>query len=120
MFGSMSVVLAQASGTASGGPPPSGIQQLVASMFPMELVFGILYLLLIRPQQTKAKEHSEMLSRLKAGDRVVTNGGVHGLVKSVKDKSVMLEVAKGVEVEFARAAIGTIMNKGGDSESSGR
>ena len=71
----------------------------------------IMYLLLIRPQQRKAKEHQEMVNRLKAGDRVVTTGGLHGTIGSVRDNTVMLRVADKVEIEVVRSAVGTVLGK---------
>ncbi len=99
---------------AQGGP--GGLQQLIGGIGPFILIFIILYLLLIRPQHKKAQEHREMVSRLKAGDRVVTNGGIHGVIASVKEKTVMLRVADNVEIEIARAAIGTVLPAPGAAE----
>lgn len=63
------------------------------------------YLLLIRPQQKRQKEHQALMSSLVEGDRVVTIGGVYGTVRTLEDGRVGIEVADGVVVEFDRAAI---------------
>lgn len=98
-----------AAAPAQGGA--GGPQQLIASFMPMVLIFVIMYLLLIRPQQTKAKEHKELLRQLKAGDRVVTNGGIYGTIVGVQDKTLRIEVADKVEIEVARGAIATLREK---------
>jgi preprotein translocase subunit YajC len=88
---------------------PGGFPAIIAQMMPLVLVFVIMYLLLIRPQQKKAKEHREMVNRLKAGDRVVTNGGMHGTVTGVSEQTVRVQVAEKVEVTLVRSAIATVL-----------
>ncbi len=77
------------------------------------VIFGIMYFLLIRPQQKKVKEHQTMLAALRRGDQVVTQGGMIGKVVKVKDDSneVEVEVAKGVNVRVVKSTIATVMNK---------
>jgi preprotein translocase subunit YajC len=79
-------------------------------LMPMILIFVIMYLLLIRPQQKRQKEQRELVSRLKAGDRVLTSAGIYGTITTVKDASVMVEIAKGVEIEVLRGAIGNVVD----------
>ena len=78
-------------------------------LIPMLLVFGVFYLLLIRPQQKKQrlaqKEREEMLGALKSGDKVVTSGGIYGTIVAVKDTTVQLRIAQSVSVEVLRTAI---------------
>ena len=93
---------------APGEQGPSGIESLIATMMPLVLVFVIMYLILIRPQQKKANEHREMVNRIKAGDEVVTTGGIYGTVTGVKDQSVQVRIADKVVIEVARSAIATI------------
>jgi len=68
----------------------------------MVLVF---YMLLIRPQRKRSREHEEMVSKIERGDEVVTIGGVHGIIKRMTEDTVVLEVDKGVRITFARSAI---------------
>jgi preprotein translocase subunit YajC len=68
-------------------------------------MFAIFYFLLIRPQQKRAKQHKEMIEALKAGDQVVTAGGIHGKVVSVQDKVVTLEIATGVRIKISRVSV---------------
>lgn len=82
------------------------------SMLPLVVVFVVFYFLLIRPQQKRQKEHKEMVSKLAAGDEIVTAGGVLGKVISVSDSFVKVEVASGVEIAVQRHTIGAVMPKG--------
>lgn len=63
------------------------------------------YFLLIRPQQQKAKQHKYMLANLKRGDKVITTGGIYGLVESVGNKSVTLKVSENIKVKFGKSYI---------------
>lgn len=76
------------------------------------LIFGIMYFLLIRPQQQKMKEHKKMVESLRRGDQVVTQGGLIGKVSKVKDDNeVEVELAEGVKVRVVRSTIAQVMSK---------
>lgn len=79
----------------------------------LTLIFGIMYFLLIRPQQKKMKEHQTMLAALRRGDQVITQGGIMGKVTKVKDDSneVEVEIAPGVNVRVVKATITSVVNK---------
>ena len=77
------------------------------SYAPILLMVLLFYLLLYRPQKKQQKKQMDMLSRLKKGTKVVTRGGIMGVVDSVKENTVMIEVAKGVVIEVAKPMIGT-------------
>lgn len=87
--------------------------QGIESLIPLLLIFGIMYFLLIRPQQKKLKEHQQMVAALRRGDQVITQGGVMGKVTKVKDDSneVEVEIASGVNVRVVRSTIATVVNK---------
>jgi preprotein translocase subunit YajC len=71
--------------------------------------FGLLYFLMIKPNQVKQKKWGEMLAQLKSGDKVVTNGGIRGTVLSVKDDVIILRIAPdGLKLEFVKSAIATV------------
>ena len=91
---------------ASGG---SGFG--IANLIPLILIFVIMYFLLIRPQQKKAKFHREMVANIKRGDQVVTQGGVIGSISRVKDDEVLVEVAEGVKLRVVRGTISQVMNR---------
>ena len=90
---------------------PAGPANFILSMGPMILIFVIMYLLLIRPQQKKAKEHREMVNRLKAGDKVITSGGIYGTVTGAKDKTLMVAIADNVEVEVSRTSVAGVLEQ---------
>lgn len=68
----------------------------------------ILYFFMIAPQRKQAKERQTLIDSLRAGDRVVTLGGVFGRIRAIKDRSVLLEVAPGVKIEVLKTGIGYI------------
>ena len=76
------------------------------------LIFVIFYLLLIRPQQKRAKQHKLMVSELSRGDEIVTNGGTLGKITGVDDNFVTVEVSEGVRVKVQRMAVAQMMPKG--------
>ena len=91
---------AMAGGAAAqgSGGQYQGIIMLVA-------MFAIFYFLLIRPQQKRAKQQKELVGGLKAGDSVVSAGGIHGKISSVDETTVTLEVATGVKMKLNRASV---------------
>jgi len=88
----------QMSAQASGG----GFMEL---MLPMILVFGVFYFLVIRPQSKQRRERELMLTQLKAGDEVITTGGILGKIKSIRDNIVTLEVSSGVKLRVLQSQI---------------
>ena len=87
--------------------------QGIQSFVPLILIFGIMYFLLIRPQQKKLKQHQMMVTALRRGDQIITQGGIMGKVTKVKDDSneVEVEIASGVNVRVVRSTIATVVNK---------
>ena len=96
---------AQGAGGAGGG-------DIFSMMFPLVLIFAVFYFLLIRPQQKKMKEHREMLTAVRRGDKVVTGGGIIGTVaKVVSDDELQVEIAEGVKVKISRSTLASVMSK---------
>ncbi|MBE7445468.1 MAG: preprotein translocase subunit YajC [Planctomycetia bacterium] len=93
--------LLQAAGKQSS---PSG---MLSMLLPFILMFVVMYFLILRPQKRKERERKALLSRVKKNDRVVTGGGIHGLVTSVRENEVILRVddAKDVKLKVDRSAI---------------
>ncbi len=84
----------------------------VGFLLPMVLIFGVFYMLLIRPQQKKAKQHRELLEALRRGDRIITSGGIIGLITKVVDANeLIVEIAQGVKVRVARSMVSTVIAK---------
>jgi preprotein translocase subunit YajC len=97
--------MAQAAGGTAQNP-------LTSMVLPMMAIFAVFYFFLIRPQNKRAKDHRDMVSKLATGDEVVTNGGLLGRVTEVGDTFISLEVAKGVEVKVQRVQVSQLMPKG--------
>jgi preprotein translocase subunit YajC len=74
------------------------------------LLFGVMYFMMIRPQQRRRREAEQLQAALGPGDEVVTIGGMHGVVASVDDDVVTLEVAPDVHVRYARPAIARVVS----------
>jgi preprotein translocase subunit YajC len=102
-----SVVFSLLMGAPAGGAE-AGPQSFVTTLIPFALIIGIFYFLIIRPQNKKQKETQRMLSALKKGDRVVTVGGIHGVVQSARESSVVVKVDDNVKIEFSRTAISSV------------
>lgn len=71
----------------------------------MILIFVVMWLFMIRPQQKKQKELEEQRKQMRAGDRVVTAGGIHGKIEKVKDGTFEVSIAKGVSIEIDKASV---------------
>jgi len=71
-------------------------------------IFGIFYLVLIRPQQKRQKQHKQMIESLKVNDEIITAGGIFGTITRIKDNSVWLKVADKVEIEVLKSSISTV------------
>ena len=84
----------------------------LGQFLPLILIFAIMYFLLIRPQQKKAKEHQAMVAGVRRGDQVITQGGLIGKVTKVKEEAeVEVEIAEGVKVRVVKATITQVMSK---------
>lgn len=101
----VSPAFAQAAGASGAG-------SAFASFMPLILIFGIMYFLLIRPQQKKMKELKVMVEALRKGDQVLTQGGIIGKIYRVgEDGIVDVEIAEGVKVKVMKHTIVQVMNK---------
>lgn len=84
----------------------------IQSFIPLILIFGIMYFLLIRPQQKKLKAHQGMVTALRRGDQVVTQGGLIGKVAKVKDDNeIEIDLAEGVRVRVVKSTIAQVISK---------
>jgi len=105
-FFAISALLAQASpgGQGTQSPPPW------VNIVPLVLIMVVFYFILIRPQQKKAKDHAQLPKTLRPGDKVVTSGGVMGVIISVKEKSVSLRSAD-TKLEVLKSAVSEITER---------
>lgn len=100
---------AQAMGPApQGGGQGDPLMGILASLLPLFLIIAVFYFLLIRPQQKRAKEHRLMIENLKRGDKVITVGGMYGVVDSVNPTTVILKVAENVKLKFSKQSIAAL------------
>ncbi|MDO8729737.1 MAG: preprotein translocase subunit YajC [Candidatus Omnitrophota bacterium] len=84
----------------------------LVQLFPMLLIFGVMYFVMIRPQMKQQKELAQMQSKLKKNDEVVTNGGLHGTVVNLKDSVVTLRIDDNVRMDVDRNCVGRLVKEG--------
>jgi preprotein translocase subunit YajC len=115
-LGSFTLALAEGpalpagSGAPAGGAPAQPQQpSAFGMMVPFLLMFAVVYFLMIRPQQKKAKEQQQMLTALKHGDEVVTSSGMLGTITGITDKVVTLEVADNVRVKMLKTQVSQVV-----------
>jgi preprotein translocase subunit YajC len=106
----MLITPAYAQGIFGGG---GGGSDMLVQLLPFALIFVIMYFLILRPQQQRAKQHQAMVKNLRRGDTVITSGGLIGRVtKVVDDDQIEVEVADGVRVRQMRAMVTEVRAKG--------
>ena len=94
-------------GGFGGGGEGGGAGGLI-SFLPFVAIIAIFYFFMIRPQRKKQKETQRMLDELRKGDRVVTIGGIHGVIQNVREKTVIVKVDENCKLEFLRTAIASV------------
>lgn len=95
-----------AAAAAAAAPSP------LSGMLPLVFIFGVFYLLLIRPQQKKMKLHQAMIAAVKRGDEVITGGGIHGKITKVEEGGLLkVQIAEGVEVTVDQSTVSTVLTK---------
>jgi preprotein translocase subunit YajC len=93
-------------------PPPAdgaAAPNPLVSFFPFIILIVMFYFLLIRPQQKRAKEHKALIDSLKSGDKILTSGGIYGVVTNVKDKVVTVRIAENVKIELDKASVASVI-----------
>lgn len=99
------IVYAMAPGPQGGGQQGWGA---LGSLIPLILIFVIFYFLLIRPQQKRVKEHKKMVENLKKGDKIITSGGIHGVIEAVGTNTVTVKIAENVKVKLGKAYVAAL------------
>ena len=92
--------------------PGGDAGSLLTSFLPIILIFVIMYFLILRPQQQKAKQHRELVANIRRGDTIVTSGGLIGKVAKVDEREIHVEVAEGVKVRLVRGMVAEVREKG--------
>jgi preprotein translocase subunit YajC len=101
--------ISQAWAEASAKTAEGGGNMLI-SFLPLLIIFVIFYLLIIRPQSKRIKEHHTMLNTLKPGDKVITGGGIYATVVKVADNDITLEIASGVQVKAQKHTVSALQD----------
>jgi preprotein translocase subunit YajC len=96
----------------------SATGSMLSTIIMFGAVFAIFYFMIIRPQNKKQKAMQKMIEAVKKGDRVVTIGGIHGTVQSVKEKTVVIKVDDSSRIEFSKSAVASVDSKGEAQEAS--
>jgi preprotein translocase subunit YajC len=94
---------------AAAGANPSGASAILIGIAPWLLIFVIFYVLMIRPQQQRVKQHQAAISAIKKGDEVITGGGIRGRVTNVTEDEAELEIAQGVRVRVVKATLSQVL-----------
>lgn len=105
--------VAYAQATQPAAEAPSAMDQMIHMIMLLGVTVGIVYFMIIRPQQRKQKETEAMRASIRKGDRVLTTGGLFGTVVGEKEGVVVLKVADDVKMEFARESIIQVKERGG-------
>jgi preprotein translocase subunit YajC len=103
-------------GAPQGGAEAGGAGSMISTFVPFILIIAIFYFLIIRPQNKKQKETQKMLNAIKKGDKVITIGGVHGVIQTVREQSVVIKVDENTKIEFSRSAIASVVDGGGKAD----
>lgn len=93
-----------------GGGQPAG--NPVVQLLPFILMFVVLWFLILRPQMKKQKAQQKMIDELKKGDKIVTSGGIHGVIANLKDDVISVKIADNVRIELSRAAVARVKESG--------
>lgn len=91
-----------------GSAGPGGAAGLLSSLVPLVLIFVIFYFLLIRPQQKKAKEHKNMIDNLKKGDKIITSGGIYGIIEAVGAGTVTIKVGENTKIKLGKPYVAAL------------
>ncbi len=87
---------------------------MVSTIIMFGAIFLIFYFMIIRPQQKKAKERDRLLSNLEKGDKVITSGGIHGIIAGIDEKTLLLQISDNLKVKVERSAITQVISKKGE------
>lgn len=93
----------------AGSAQSGGVAQIILGLAPWLLIFAIFWILVIRPQQRRVREHQTAIGAVKKGDDVITGGGIRGRVTKVSDEEAEVEIASGVKVRVVKSTISAVL-----------
>jgi preprotein translocase subunit YajC len=96
--------------TAAAAPAATGPMGFLIGILPWLLIFVIFYVLMIRPQQKRARDHAAAIAAVKKGDDVITAGGIRGRITKVSDDEAEVEIASGVRVRVVKATLTQVLS----------
>lgn len=99
-------------GFAYAQAAPDAVDMFSSLLVPTILIIGIMYFLMIRPQQKRLKDHRDIVAAIRKGDNVVTAGGIVGKVTKVDDHELQVEIADNVRIKVLRSTISEVRGKG--------
>ncbi len=114
MAGVSALAAAAQQAYAMGAPQGEGQGSPMNMIFIFAVFLIAMYFFMIRPEQRRRKEKEEMLRRVNVGDRIVTTGGIFGVVKQVKDDTIRLQIDDHARIELSKAAIGNVIERAGE------
>ena len=94
---------------AAAGVSPNGASAILIGIAPWLLIFVIFYVLMIRPQQQRVKQHQAAIAAIKKGDEVITGGGIRGRVTKVTDDEAEIEISQGVRVRVVKSTLSQVL-----------
>ena len=105
VMGLLITLLVFIGGCAPAGETGEEGSSIVPMIIFLALMFGVFYFLMIRPQLQRQKEHQELVQELQKGDKVITAGGIYGVIESLSDDSVVLKIESGATIRVARGSV---------------
>ncbi len=90
--------------------------EVVVSLLPWILIFGVFWFFLIRPQKKQQKQHQEMLDSLEVGDEIISAGGIRGKIIKIKDNVIRLRISPEVDIEIMKSSISQLSRQKEEAE----
>ena len=87
---------------------------MVSTIIMFGAIFLIFYFMIIRPQQKKSKDRDKLLSHLEKGDKVITSGGIHGIIAGIDEKTLLVQISDNLKVKVERSAVTQVIAKKGE------
>ena len=97
------ISLVSIGGCAPAGEPEGGFG--LSTIIFLAVIFGLMYLVLIRPQRKRQKEHQQLVAELKRGDKVITAGGIYGQIESISEENVVMKIESGTTIRVSRGSV---------------